>query len=62
LSYVTPDAHGVKTPESAASSRAHSKVAFGRLETKVKVAELLSVGSAGLLMIAVSGRGRTVHW
>jgi hypothetical protein len=59
--YVTGDVHGVKTPASAASSRAHSKVASCRFETNVNVAVLLSVGSAGRLMRAVSARGRIVH-
>src|SRR5918992_5754150 len=59
--YVTGDEHAVKTPASAASSRAHSKVAFCTLDTNLNVAVLLSVGSAGVLMIAVSGRALIVH-
>src|SRR5688572_25804284 len=47
---------------SAASSSAHSNVTSWRLEVNVNVALLLSVGSAGLLMMAVSGMGVTVHW
>ena len=58
---MIPDSHGANMPLSAASSSAHSKVASCRLETKVKVAVLLSVGSAGLLMIAVSGSGLTTQ-
>ena len=59
---MTGDEHGVKTRESAASSSAHSKVTSCRFETNVNVAVLLSVGSAGVLMSAVSGRALTIHW
>jgi hypothetical protein len=52
---------GEKICPSAASSRAHSKVTPWRFEVNVKVALLLSVGSAGLLTIAVSGIGSTLH-
>src|SRR5688500_15298927 len=61
LSYVTGELHGAKLPASAASSRAHSNVTPGRFETKVKVAVVLSVGSAGRLTIALSGIGLTVQ-
>src|SRR5919106_3854729 len=60
--YVTGEMHGEKICASTASSRAHSNVTPWRLEVKVNVALLLSVGSAGLLMIAVSGIGVTLHW
>src|ERR671914_1264984 len=53
--YVTGDVQGVKTPASAASSRAHSKVTFSRLDSNVNVAELLSVGSAGRVVIVGPG-------